>query len=136
MSGDSSRKPSGSSTHSGTHSPPGASGNTQQTRKLPSGPASNIYGMGAGNGGNNSLKALNTGWQVWGSSTAPSSKRNASMSSLASVGGEMPGDSNFRTNVGEPWSASRSASGAWDDNALKKDFSSLVRCMYYFLPGY
>ncbi|KAJ7449831.1 hypothetical protein FB451DRAFT_739901 [Mycena latifolia] len=121
MSGDSSRKPSGSSTHSGTHSPPGASGNS---RKLPSGSASNLYGMGGGNGGNG-LKALNTGWQVWGSSTAPSSKRNASMSSLASVApGEMSGDTNLRSNAAEPWSA-RSASGTWDDTALKKDFSSL-----------
>ncbi|KAJ7155944.1 hypothetical protein C8R43DRAFT_884246, partial [Mycena crocata] len=85
-----------------------------------------LYGMGGGNG-NNGLKALNTGWQVWGSTTTPpSSKRNASMSSLASVSGaDMQGDSNFRSNVGEPWAAPRSASGAWDDNALKKDFSAL-----------
>ncbi|KAJ6630822.1 hypothetical protein B0H10DRAFT_856887 [Mycena sp. CBHHK59/15] len=122
MSGDSSRKPSGSSTHSGTHSPPSASGNPQ--RKIPSGPTTNMFGMGGGNG----LKALNTGWQVWGSATTPSSKRNASMSSVASVGGEMPPsqvDSNFRSNLGETWSASRSTSGAWDDNAQKKDFSPL-----------
>ncbi|KAJ7452369.1 hypothetical protein B0H11DRAFT_1742114 [Mycena galericulata] len=135
MSGDSSRKPSGSSTHSGTHSPPSASGNVrdpflrvvslsivsdvQPSRKLPSSPASNLYGMGGGNG-SNGLKALNAGWQVWGSTT-PSSKRNASMSSLASVGG-----GEMQSNVGEVWNASRSASGTWDDNALKKDFSSLV----------
>ncbi|KAJ7774847.1 hypothetical protein B0H16DRAFT_1303507, partial [Mycena metata] len=80
-------------------------------------------GGGGGNGGN--LKTLNTGWQVWGSS--PASKRNASMSSLASVGGDMQGDSSFRSNAAEPWAAPRSASGAWDDNALKKDFSALVR---------
>ncbi|KAF7338257.1 PUM-HD domain-containing protein [Mycena venus] len=126
MSADSSRKPSGSSTRSGTHSPPSAaSGNAQTTRNLASGAASsNLYGIGGGNGGN--LKALSTGWQVWGSSS-PSSKRNASMSSLAGagVGGDMQGDSNFRPNVGEPWSAGRSASGTWDDSALQKDFSSL-----------
>ncbi|KAJ7685233.1 hypothetical protein DFH06DRAFT_967898, partial [Mycena polygramma] len=62
---------------------------------------------------------------VWGSSP-PSSKRNASMSSLATgnVGGEMQGDSNFRPNAGEPWSAPRSVSGTWDDNALKTSMDS------------
>ncbi|KAK7020574.1 kinesin heavy chain [Favolaschia claudopus] len=86
--------------------------------------SSNIYGIGGGNGSN--LKALNTGWQVWGSSS-PSSKRNASMSSLVGVGvgGDMQGDASFRPNVGEPWSAGRSASGTWDDTALKKDYSSM-----------
>lgn len=88
-SADSSRKPSGSSTRSGTHSPPSAaSGNVslhrlfrhatwlrsscyivgpkaQPARNLAaSGTAStaNLYGIGGGNGGN--LKALNAGWQA------------------------------------------------------------------------
>ncbi|KAJ6596913.1 hypothetical protein DFH09DRAFT_904550 [Mycena vulgaris] len=105
----------------------------QQPRKLASSPAANLYGMGSGNGGN-TLKVLNTGWQVWGSSTPPSSKRNASMSSLASVAaGDIPGDSNLRSTVGEPWSAPRSVSGAWDDTALKKDYSSVVRSILAFL---
>ncbi|KAK7014832.1 kinesin heavy chain [Favolaschia claudopus] len=97
----------------------GTSGNRRALRL-------DIYGIGGGNGSN--LKALNTGWQVWGSSS-PSSKRNASMSSLvgAGVGGDMQGDASFRPNVGEPWSAGRSASGTWDDTALKKDYSSMVR---------
>ncbi|KAJ7235470.1 hypothetical protein B0H12DRAFT_147571 [Mycena haematopus] len=49
------------------------------------------------------------------------------MSSLVGggAGGEMQGDHNYRPNAGEPWSAGRSVSGTWDDNALKKDFSSL-----------
>ncbi|KAJ7285813.1 armadillo-type protein [Mycena rebaudengoi] len=118
MSGDSSRKPSGSSTHSGAHSPTSASGNAQPSRKLPSGPGANMFGVGGGN----SLKALNTGWQVWGSAASPASKRNASMSSLATGGGEMLPP---QPKLSEPWPASRSTSGAWDDSALKKDFSSV-----------
>ncbi|KAJ7490011.1 hypothetical protein B0H11DRAFT_2229524 [Mycena galericulata] len=101
--------------HSFRPSLPSVLGNP--SRKLPSSPVSNLYGMGGGNG-SNGLKALNAGWQVLGSTT-PSSKRNAFMSSLASLdGGDM------QSNVGEVWNASRSASGMWDDNALKKDFSS------------
>ncbi|KAF8162311.1 hypothetical protein K438DRAFT_1776012 [Mycena galopus ATCC 62051] len=63
---------------------------------------------------------------VWGSSS-PSSKRNASMSSLdgAGMGGDTQGHYNYRGNAAEPWSAGRSASGTWDVSALKKGFASL-----------
>ncbi|KAJ7431141.1 hypothetical protein B0H11DRAFT_1942036 [Mycena galericulata] len=106
MSGDSSRKPSGSSTHSGTHSPPSTSAVEKTALK------SCVKPVRDGGGSN-------AGWQVLGSTT-PSSKRNVSMSSLAGVGG-----GEMQSNVGEVWHTSRSASGTWDDNALKKDFSSL-----------
>ncbi|KAJ7063351.1 hypothetical protein C8F01DRAFT_73174 [Mycena amicta] len=86
MSGDPARQPSASSSSNPTRKP------------------SNLYPNGSAAG----LKSLNTGWQVWGS--APSSKRNASMSSLT-IASEMQGD---HPNVGESWSAPRSASGTWD----------------------
>ncbi|THH16351.1 hypothetical protein EW146_g4279 [Bondarzewia mesenterica] len=76
-------------------------------------------GMGAASG----LKTLNSGWQVWGNGT-PTSKRNASISSAASVAD----DGNYRANLSEGWNTGRSASGAWEEvngSPQKKDLSQL-----------
>lgn len=75
--------------------------------------------------------------QVWGSNT-PTSKRNASISSAASVTDLSPsqGDPNYRGNLGEGWTTSRPTSGTWDDvngSPQKKDFSQLVTADSKFL---
>lgn len=79
MSADSSRKPSGSSTHSGAHSPSSSPNNVrprslqsptcptpllqgQSQRKLNPSAAGSMYGVGIPN--TNGLKGLNSGWQV------------------------------------------------------------------------
>ncbi|KAF8654193.1 hypothetical protein AX16_003722 [Volvariella volvacea WC 439] len=128
MSGDTSRKPSGSSTHSANQSPSSSPNHNAQTqRRLNSGPPASMYGVGMGTA--NSLKpGLNTGWQVWGAG-APSSKRNASISSAASAN-DIPSqsDSNYRTGLAEGWPASRPTSGSWDDvneSSQKKDFAQM-----------
>lgn len=99
--------------------------------------------MGAGP----TLKGLNSGWQVrrvlavsaqvayvccqvWGSTT-PASKRNASISSAASVHDLSPsqGESTYRSNIGESWTTPRPSSGTWDEmsgSPQKKEFSQLV----------
>ncbi|KAG2037287.1 hypothetical protein BDR03DRAFT_864266 [Suillus americanus] len=79
--------------------------------------------------GASGLKGLNSGWQVWGSAT-PASKRNASISSAASVTDLSPSqvESGYRGNLGESWSAPRPTSGTWDElsgSPQKKDFSQL-----------
>ncbi|KAF9246506.1 hypothetical protein BU15DRAFT_40062 [Melanogaster broomeanus] len=76
------------------------------------------------------LKGLNSGWQVW-RSTTPASKRNASISSAASVNDLSPsqGENAYRSNIGESWSAPRASSGTWDElsgSPQKKEFSQLV----------
>ncbi|KAF9227905.1 hypothetical protein BS17DRAFT_693319 [Gyrodon lividus] len=86
--------------------------------------------FGVGIGGGPALKGLNSGWQVWGSTT-PASKRNASISSATSLTDVSPsqGDNGYRTNIGESWSAPRASSGTWDeltDSPQKKEFSQLV----------
>ncbi|KAF8628339.1 hypothetical protein AX15_003881 [Amanita polypyramis BW_CC] len=119
MSGDPSRKPSGSSTRSRTHSP-SDSGN----RNLTSGPAGNIYGTNIGPG--NSIKNLGSGWQVWNANS--SSRRNASVSSAASGNDLSPAQSDYRGNLSDSWTASRPASVTWDDmgdGASKMDYSQL-----------
>ncbi|KAH7914710.1 hypothetical protein BJ138DRAFT_1133222 [Hygrophoropsis aurantiaca] len=85
--------------------------------------------FGVGVGGATSLKGLNSGWQVWASAT-PASKRNASISSAASVNDLSPSqaENSYRANIGESWSAPRTSSGNWDemtDSPQKKDFSQL-----------
>ncbi|KII88482.1 hypothetical protein PLICRDRAFT_110391 [Plicaturopsis crispa FD-325 SS-3] len=71
-----------------------------------------MFGVGMGSPGG--LKSLN-GWQVWGAAT-PSSKRNASISSATSVHDNSPqGDGNYRGNLNEGWTTSRSTSGNWED---------------------
>lgn len=79
--------------------------------------------------GASGLKGLNSGWQVWGSTT-PVSKRNASISSAASVTDLSPSqaESGYRGNLGESWSAPRPSSGTWDElsgSPQKKEFSQL-----------
>ncbi|KAJ3489071.1 hypothetical protein NLI96_g2381 [Meripilus lineatus] len=54
------RKPSGSSTQSGSHSPSGSPGHAPGQRKVT--PAGNFFGVGMGNA--NGLKSLNSGWQT------------------------------------------------------------------------
>ncbi|KAF8844947.1 hypothetical protein BDN67DRAFT_893991 [Paxillus ammoniavirescens] len=86
--------------------------------------------FGVGMGGVPALKGLNSGWQVWGSTT-PASKRNASISSAASLNDLSPsqGDNGYRANIGESWSAPRASSGTWDElsgSPQKKEFSQLV----------
>lgn len=80
-------------------------------------------------GGGPGLKGLGAGWQVWGSTT-PGPKRNASISSAASVGDLSPSqtENGYRSNIGESWSAPRASSGTWDElsgSPQKKDFSQL-----------
>lgn len=80
-------------------------------------------------GGGPALKGLNVGWQVWGSGT-PGPKRNASISSAASVGDLSPSqaENGYRSNIGESWTAPRASSGTWDElsgSPQKKDFSQL-----------
>ncbi|KAG5642962.1 hypothetical protein DXG03_001844 [Asterophora parasitica] len=124
MSANSSRKPSGSSTQSAAHSPLGSPGHGQPQRSLNPATAANMYGIGIGS--TTTRKALNSGWQVWGSA-APSS-RNASVSSATS-GNDLQADTAYRPNYTEAWSgpASRSTSGNWDEanDAQKKDMSSM-----------
>ncbi|KAL4067647.1 hypothetical protein J3A83DRAFT_4097127 [Scleroderma citrinum] len=86
--------------------------------------------FGVGMGGAPALKGLNSGWQVWGSGT-PGSKRNASISSAASVNDLSPSqaENGFRGNIGESWSAPRASSGTWDElsgSPQKKEFPQLV----------
>lgn len=98
--------------------------------------------MGAANG----LKGLNSGWQVsatcllpppfrsstrhaqvWANGT-PTSKRNASISSAASVA-DVPSDGSYRANLAEGWSTGRSTSATWEEvngSPQKKDLSQLV----------
>lgn len=69
-------------------------------------------------------------YQVWGSTT-PASKRNASISSAASVNDLSPsqGENAYRSNLGESWTAPRPSSGTWDElsgSPQKKEFSQLV----------
>ncbi|KAF5380963.1 hypothetical protein D9615_003970 [Tricholomella constricta] len=125
MSGNSSRKPSGSSTHSAAHSPLSSPSHGQPQRSLNPSAAANMYGIGVGS--TNGRKGLNSGWQVWGSA-APSS-RNASVSSATS-GNDLQTDASYRPNYNEGWSgpASRSTSGNWDeanDVQQKKEMSSM-----------
>lgn len=67
-------------------------------------------------GGGPALKGLNSGWQVWGSST-PGSKRNASVSSATSLNDRPPsqGDNGYRSTLGETWNAPMASSGTWDE---------------------
>ncbi|KAG9318499.1 armadillo-type protein [Chiua virens] len=120
--GDTSRKPSGSSTRSAGHSPSASPNNGKFTPAS----ATNMFGVGMGTGPG--LKGLNSGWQVWGSST-PASKRNASISSAASVNDLSPqGENMYRSNLGESWTATRPSSGTWDElsgSPQKKEFSQL-----------
>ncbi|GLB34937.1 putative pumilio-family RNA binding repeat [Lyophyllum shimeji] len=122
MSGNSSRKPSGSSTRSAGHSPLSSPSHGQSQRGL-NPAAANMYGIGIGS--TSGRKGLNSGWQVWGSA-APTS-RNASGSSATS-GNDFP-DPNYRANYNEGWvgSASRSTSGTWDENSdgQKKELSPM-----------
>ncbi|TFK76421.1 hypothetical protein BDN72DRAFT_235179 [Pluteus cervinus] len=62
MSGDTSRKPSGSSSQSATHSPSSSPNHGQSQRKSNTGTSSNMYGVGIGSA--NGLKSLGSGWQV------------------------------------------------------------------------
>ncbi|KAI9571536.1 hypothetical protein HD554DRAFT_2016911 [Boletus coccyginus] len=93
-----------------------------------------MFGVGMGAGP--ALKGLNSGWQarriltVWGTTT-PSSKRNASISSAASVNDLSPsqGENAYRSNIGESWTAPRPSSGTWDElsgSPQKKEFPQLV----------
>jgi hypothetical protein len=103
--------------------------------------------FGVGMGGSTALKNLNSGWQVggtffqcllylrdiiqvWGTTTTPVSKRNASISSAASASDLSPqGEGGYRGNLGESWSAPRPSSGTWDEvsgSPQKKEFSQLV----------
>ncbi|KAG1789887.1 uncharacterized protein HD556DRAFT_761599 [Suillus plorans] len=122
--GDTSRKPSGSSTRSSGHSP-SASPNNSQRNLTPT--TANMFGVAIA--GASGLKGLNSGWQVWGSTT-PASKKNASISSAASVTDLSPSqaESGYRGNLGESWSAPRPSSGTWDElsgSPQKKEFSQL-----------
>ncbi|KAH7889679.1 hypothetical protein F5I97DRAFT_1800915 [Phlebopus sp. FC_14] len=83
--------------------------------------------FGIGMGGGPQLKGLNSGWQVWGSTTP---KRNASISSAASVNDISPsqGENAYRASIGESWSVPRASSGTWDElnsSPQKKEFSQL-----------
>ncbi|KAG1853756.1 hypothetical protein DFJ58DRAFT_392171 [Suillus subalutaceus] len=128
--GDTSRKPSGSSTRSSGHSP-SASPNNSQRNLTPT--TANMFGVTIA--GASGLKGLNSGWQVWGSTT-PASKRNASISSAASVTDLSPSqaESGYRGNLGESWSAPRPTSGTWDElsgSPQKKEFLQLVSQFFH-----
>ncbi|KAI0950570.1 hypothetical protein AcV7_008993 [Taiwanofungus camphoratus] len=121
----STRKPSGSSTHSGGHSPSGSPNHVNSQRKVVS-VAGNVFGTGIS--ATNGLKSLNSGWQVWGNTTPPST-RNVSTSSAASIpdASTSQADATYRANLGDTW-GSRSTSGTWDemtDSPQKKDLSQL-----------
>ncbi|KAF8503539.1 armadillo-type protein [Russula emetica] len=111
---DASRKPSGSSSLSGTHSPLGSPGNVQSQRRVPHPTPSSTLGVGVGTPGALTNSGLSSGWQVWGGA-APSPQRNVSASSAPattdplSTQGEVP----FRSNMTEGW---RSNSGTWADS--------------------
>ncbi|KDQ60803.1 hypothetical protein JAAARDRAFT_708937 [Jaapia argillacea MUCL 33604] len=118
----SSRKPSGSSTHSAGYSPSSSPSNAQSQRKLNPASAGNMFGVGMGATG--TIKGLNSGWQVWGNAT-PTSKRNASISSAASIPDQA--EAHYRASIGETWNNTRPA-GAWDEvnsSPQKKDMSQL-----------
>ncbi|KAI0302053.1 hypothetical protein BC826DRAFT_495269 [Russula brevipes] len=108
------RKPSGSSSLSGTHSPLGSPGNVPSQRRVALPTANSTFGVGVGTPGALANSSLSSGWQVWGGPT-PSPQRNVSASSAPastdplSSQGEMP----FRSNVAEGW---RSNSGTWADD--------------------
>ncbi|KAJ8462102.1 hypothetical protein ONZ45_g18055 [Pleurotus djamor] len=121
---DSSRKPSGSSSHSGIRSgtsSPGISASSQ--RKLTPTNASNMLGVAMT--GSSGMKGLNAGWEVWGSN---SSRRNASVSSATSVTEVPQGEGGYRAGMGESWTVARSSSATWEESNVspqRKDFSSL-----------
>ncbi|KZT26448.1 hypothetical protein NEOLEDRAFT_1196393 [Neolentinus lepideus HHB14362 ss-1] len=125
----SSRKPSGSSTRSGGHSPTSSPSKTNSQRKpAPSGGANNMFGVAMSS--TNTLKGLNSGWQVWGNAV-PTSKRTTSISSVTSGPdvSSAQGETHYRSNLGEPWNATRS-SGAWEEtngSPKKKDMYPMVK---------
>ncbi|KAL0946873.1 hypothetical protein HGRIS_013039 [Hohenbuehelia grisea] len=127
--GASSRKPSGSSTHSGARSRASSPGHAQSQRKFVHAAPGGMYGVGIGH--NHTARNLNAGWQVWGSATSPS-QRNVSASSATSVP-DLPatsGDASYRSGaaLNENWSASRPVSGTWEDPSApshKNEYSQL-----------
>ncbi|KAG1715699.1 hypothetical protein ID866_1462 [Astraeus odoratus] len=121
---DTTRKPSSSSTRSSGHSP-SASPSNSQSKLTPA--SANMFGLGMATAP--SLKGLNSGWPVWASNT-PGSKRNASISSAASMNDLSPSqaENGYRSNIGEGWTAPRASSGTWDelsDSPQKKEFAQL-----------
>ncbi|KAI0079938.1 ARM repeat-containing protein [Panus rudis PR-1116 ss-1] len=107
-----SRKPSGSSVHSGMHSSAGSPNHAQTLRNLGGSP--NFFGVGMG-----TVKSANSGWQVWGNST-PSS-RNPSASSATSMPSESAASKSgggFRSARDESWNTPRSASATWEETRL------------------
>ncbi|KAH9001250.1 hypothetical protein EDB92DRAFT_36227 [Lactarius akahatsu] len=105
---DVSRKPSGSSSLSGAHSPMGSPSNAPSQRRVTS---TNTFGAGIGTPSTLTNSTLSSGWQVWGG-TAPSPQRNVSASSAPdslSSQSEMP----FRPNMTEGW---RPSNGTWADD--------------------
>ncbi|KAF9792785.1 hypothetical protein BJ322DRAFT_76670 [Thelephora terrestris] len=95
------RKPSSSSSQSLGPSPSGSPNNTQ--RKLG-------HHMLLGVAPNPGLKGFNSGWQVWPNSNA-TSKRNASISSAASVTDRSPSQ---KDSAYQSWNSRNGTS--WDDS--------------------
>ncbi|THH33930.1 hypothetical protein EUX98_g248 [Antrodiella citrinella] len=116
----STRKSSGSSSHS-VHTPAGSPSHPQpHQRQTP--PSGNYLGAGMGTAAG--LKPLNPGWQVWGN-PAPNS-RNASVSSANSGPEASPSQAGYRLD--EPWVATRTPSGNWDDmsgSPQRKDIAQM-----------
>ncbi|KAK7054863.1 hypothetical protein VNI00_003326 [Paramarasmius palmivorus] len=122
--GDSSRKPSGSSSQSRAHSPTSSPTNFPPTRLTPN-TTGNMLNVGVGGAAN--LTSYNSGWQVWGS-VSPSSKRN-SQSSIVSPNELAPisTDITHRGGLHEGWS-SRPTSGNWEEeisNPHSQDLAQL-----------
>ncbi|CCM02367.1 uncharacterized protein FIBRA_04462 [Fibroporia radiculosa] len=118
----SARRTSGSSTRSGAPSPSTTPTHAHSQRK----PVSAGSMLGVGMASTNGLRALNSGWQVWGSS--PTSTRNASTSSAASMpdSSASQAESSHRSNLGDAWS-SRATGTTWDEmmDSPQKDVSQL-----------
>ncbi|KAJ3761470.1 hypothetical protein EV360DRAFT_37703 [Lentinula raphanica] len=76
--------------------------------------------LSVGVGGGSSLMAYDSSWQVWGSNS-PSTQRDPSISSAASVG-DIPSSQNetsYRGAIREGWTSSRPASGTWDEDVTQ-----------------
>ncbi|CAL1704429.1 unnamed protein product [Somion occarium] len=116
---DSSRKPSGSSTHSAAHSNL-SSPNVQPLRDLSSSPRF----LGVGMGSTGARKSTNSGWQMWGNK--PTS-RNPSASSATSLPDSsiLNQGSGYRPVRDDSWNAPRSISASWDEMGSSPQRSDL-----------
>ncbi|KAJ8078795.1 mRNA binding protein puf3 [Marasmius tenuissimus] len=125
MSRDSSRKPSGSSSHSRNQSPTNSPSNFTPKRLTPN-TTGNMLNVGVGGAAN--LSGYNSGWQVWGS--ASPSKLNPSQSTSVTPTDLSPvqPDVSHRGNLREGWTPSRPTSGGnWDEDVSNPHSQELAQ---------